>query len=190
MSTNKIFSRDVLRNIINGNLDTLRQCIEGTIYQQWTAIILLMQFIEYVLKYKIQCAKTYTEIHRGKVYPFPRTHEVKKLYSKLTDGDRKKIEERFCELMKDRKSRDSKSFCSIAEFARRYNKAYLYYWRYGAIDTDFESDEKYFYIADTVTVLRALVESTNLEIDFPSVLNEDNLAARVLKDDMRWIVYS
>ena len=34
MLTNDIFSKDVLCNIITDNLDILRQCIEGTIYQQ------------------------------------------------------------------------------------------------------------------------------------------------------------
>ena len=36
----KDISKDVLRNIITDNLDILRQCIEGTIYQQWTAVVL------------------------------------------------------------------------------------------------------------------------------------------------------
>ena len=49
MPINNIFSKNVLCNIITDNLDILRRCIEGTIYQQWTAVILLMQFIEYLL---------------------------------------------------------------------------------------------------------------------------------------------
>lgn len=186
MSTNEIFSKEVLRNIINGNLDTLRQCIEGTIYQQWTAIILLMQFIEYVLKYKIQCAGEYAKTHNGK--HFPRTHKIKELYKVLTKHDRKSIEKHFCKLIDARGRRDKKSFNSIKEFARRYNKAYLYYWRYDRFEPNFKSDEKYFYIADTVTVLRALVGSTDLDIGFS--LNEDDLEAKISKQDKNWIAHS
>ena len=179
MPTNDIFSKDVLCNIITDNLDILRQCVNGTIYQQWTAVILLMQFIEYVLKYKIQCAGN----------RFSPTHKVKILYKELTGDDRDDIEDRFSKLINDRKVRDPecfKPFNSIEEFAGRYNKAYHYYWRYGALDINFNSDEKYFYLADTVTVLRALIESTDLEIDLPSIVNEDKLAEKILKNDMRW----
>ena len=92
--------------------------------------------------------------------------------------------------MKDRKVRDPKSFDSIEDFARRYNTAYKSYWRYDILDTNLNSDEdvdeEYFYLADTVTVLRALIESTDLEIDLPSIVNEDKLAQKILKDDVRW----
>lgn len=176
MLTNDIFSKDVLCNIIKDNLDILRQCIKGTIYQQWTAVILLMQFIEYLLKYKIQCADE----------RFCKTHEIKKLYCDLTEDTQKDIEERFSKLMKDRKVKNPKSFRSIKEFARRYNKAYQYSWRYGMLNTNFNSDEEYFYLADTVTVLRALIESTDLEINFSSIVNEDKLAQKILKDGVRW----
>lgn len=176
MLTKDIFSKDVLCNIITDNLDILRQCIEGTIYQQWTAVILLMQFIEYLLKYKIQSA--------GRA--FCRIHEIKELYDDLADSDRNAIERIFTKLMKGRKVRDPKSFNSIEEFARRYNTAYKYYWRYDILDTNFDSDEEYFYLADTVTVLRALIESTDLEIDLPSIVNEDKLAQKILKDGVRW----
>ena len=120
MSTNDFFSKDVLCNIIEGNLDILHRCINGTIYQQWTAVVLLMQFIEYLLKYKIQCA--------GK--RFDPIHPIKELYSDLMDDDQNDIEERFCKLMKDRKPPVPGSFDSIEEFARRYNTAYQF-WRYG-----------------------------------------------------------
>ena len=175
MLTNDIFSKDVLCNIITDNLDILRQCIEGTIYQQWTAVVLLMQFIEYLLKYKIQSAGA----------RFRRIHEIKELYDALTDDERNAIERIFTKLMKDRKVRDPKSFDSIEDFARRYNTAYKYYWRYDIL-TNSESDEESFYLADTVTVLRALIESTDLEIDLPSIVNEDKLAQKILKDDVRW----
>ena len=193
MPTNAIFSKDVLCNIITDNLDTLCQCIEGTIYQQWTAIILLMQFIEYVLKYKIQCAKTYTKKHRGKVYPFPRTHEIGELYKELTEHDRDCIEKWFSKLMEDRKSKypDRKTeypdrFCSIQKFAERYNTSYTY-WRYDRLEPNFNLNEnskgyeKYFYLADTVTVLRALIKSTDLNIDTSALPNEDVLVNRFVK---------
>lgn len=171
-----MLTKDVLCNIITDNLDILRQCINGTIYQQWTAVVLLMQFIEYLLKYKIQSAGE----------RFSPIHEIKKLYYDLTDGDRNAIERIFTKLMKDRKVRDSKSFDSIKEFAEWYNKAYHYSWRYGMFDTSFNPKPKYFYPADTVTVLRALIESTDLEIDLPAILNEDKLAQKILKDGLRW----
>ena len=176
MRTNDFFSKDVLCNIIGDNLDILRQCINGTIYQQWTAVVLLMQFIEYLLKYKIQSANK----------SFRRIHEIKKLYCDLTDDDRNDIERIFTKLMKNRKTRDSESFGSIKEFARRYNKAYWYSWRYDILDTNFNSDEKYFYLADTFTVLRALIESTDLEIDPSAIPNEDKLEEKILKDGVRW----
>ena len=176
MSTNDFFSKDVLCNIIEGNLDILRRCINGRIYQQWTAVVLLMQFIEYLLKYKIQSANK----------SFHRTHEIKKLYCDLTDDDRNDIEERFRKLINDRKTRDPESFGSIKDFARRYNTAYNRCWRYEILDTNFNSDEKYFYLADTFTVLRALIESTDMEIDLSAIPNEDKLEEKILKDGVRW----
>ena len=173
------FLKDVLFNIIHDNLEILRRCIGGTIYQQWTAVILLMQFIEYLLKYKIQSGEGFETIH-----------EIKRLYDDLTDDDREDIEERISKLMKDREvKREPKSFDSIQEFARRYNKAYLRSWRYDILGTDFESDEEAFYLADTITLLRALIESTDLEIDLPSIINEDELAQKIVKDGVRgrWV---
>lgn len=186
MSTHDIFSKNVLRKIIEDNLDTLSQCIEGTIYQQWTAVILLMQFIEYVLKYKIQCA--------GK--SFPETHKIKKLYNKLTNDARKDIEDRFRKLMADRNSKYpdrkpeySDRFRCIKEFGERYNTSYTY-WRYDRLSPDFNVDEnregyeKYFYLSDTVTVLRALIESTDLKINLSTIPNEDVLVEKLLKSRM------
>ena len=176
MRTNDFFSKDVLCNIISGNLDILRWCINSTIYQQWTAVVLLMQFIEYLLKYKIQSANK----------SFRRIHKIKELYCDLTDDDRNDIEERFSKLINDRKIRDPGSFGSIEEFARRYNTAYQSYWRYDILDANFNSDEKCFYLADTFTVLRALIESTDLEIDLSAIPNEDRLEEKILKDGVRW----
>ena len=176
MRTNDFFSKNVLCNIISGNLDILHRCINGGIYQQWTAVVLLMQFIEYLLKYKIQNANK----------SFGRTHEIKKLYCDLTDDDRNNIERIFTKLINDRKIRDPGSFGSIEEFARRYNTAYNRCWRYEILNTNFNSDEKYFYLADTFTVLRALIESTDLEIDLSAIPNEDRLEEKILKDGVRW----
>lgn len=177
MSANDFFSKDVLCGIIEGNLEILHRCINGTIYQQWTAVVLLMQFIEYLLKYKIQSANK----------SFRRTHEIKKLYCDLTDDDRNDIERIFTKLMKRRRTRDQ-NFGSIEEFARRYNTAYNRCWRYEIFDTNFNSDEKYFYLADTFTVLRALIESTDLEIDPSAIPNENRLKRKILKDGVRWVV--
>ena len=172
MSTNDFFSKDVLFNIIEGNLDILRQCIEGTIYQQWTAVILLLQFIEYLLKYKIQCAGKY----------FEREHKLTYLYGLLTDDDRNDVEANFSKLIKNRKPTVPGSFDSIKEFARRYNTSYQF-WRYGIPTNSDQSDpeEKYFYLADTVTVLHALIESTDLGIDLPVILDVYRVAERIQK---------
>ena len=186
MSTNKIFSKDRLCNIIKANLPILRRCMNSNnIYRQRTAILMLMQFIEYVLKYKIG---------EG----FPRTHEINILYGKLTDADQKDIEEHFCKLMKTRKSKypDRKpeysgGFDSIKEFAERYNTSYQY-WRYDMLESNFNLDEnregyeKYFYLSDTVTVLRALIESTaDMKIKPSAIPNEDVLVEKILKKRVR-----
>ena len=176
MSINKIFSKDVLCNIIKANLGILRQCIRGPIYRQWTAVILLMQFIEYVLKYKIQCA--------GKA--FEKTHEIEKLYDGLTDEDRNDIEKRFTKLMADSPFKYPDRLCSIKELASRFNTSYQY-WRYDMIKPNANSDknakgyEEYFYLADTLIVLHALIESTDLEIDPSAIPNVDKMVQKALK---------
>ena len=181
MSTNEIFSKDVLSNIIEDNLDILRRCIEGTIYQQWTAVILLMQFIEYVLKYKIQSAnRSFRPIHR-----------IKYLYDRLTDEDRNDIEKRFCQLMANCPFKYPKRLCSIKEFASRFNTSYTF-WRYEMIKPNANSDknaegyEEYFYLADTLIVLHALIESTDLEIDPSAIPNVDKMAQKALKPGVQW----
>ena len=181
MSTNEIFSKDVLSNIIEDNLAILRRCIEGTIYQQWTAVILLMQFIEYVLKYKIQSSNR----------SFRPRHEIKELYDNLTDEDRTNdIEERFTK-MADCSFKYPESFCSIQDFARRFNTSYTF-WRYEMITPNANSDkkaegyEKYFYLADTLIVLHALIESTDLEIDPSAIPNMDKMGQKALTPGVRW----
>ena len=54
------------------------------------------------------------------------------------------------------------------------------------LNANFNPKPEYFYLADTVTLLRALIESTALDIDLPAILNEDKLAQKILKDDVRW----
>lgn len=180
MSTNEIFSKDVLSNIIEDNLDILRRCIEGTIYQQWTAVILLMQFIEYVLKYKIQSSNR----------SFCPTHKIKELYDALTDEDRNDIEERFTK-MADCSFKYQERFCSIQDFARRFNTSYTF-WRYDMIKPNANSDknaegyEEYFYLTDTLIVLHALIESTDLEIDPSAIPNMDKMIQKALTPGVRW----
>lgn len=190
MSTNEIFSKDRLCNIIKANLPILRQCVNSNnIYRQRTAILMLMQFIEYVLKYKIQCAGTYQRDGNC----FPKKHEIDILYNELTDDDQKDIEKWFSKLMEDRKSKYpdrkseySDSFDSIKEFAKRYNTSYQY-WRYDMLEPNFNLDEnrrgyeKYFYLSDTVTVLRALIKSTDMKIKPSAIPNEDILVEKILK---------
>ncbi len=192
MATNEVFSKDALCKVIKANLSILHQCAKGSIYRQRTAILMLMLFIEYLLKYKIQCAGTYTKIHWGKEYPFPPTHEIDILYGKLTDGDQKCIEKWFSKLMKNRKpysdsGSDSGSFQTVSEFASRFNTSYQF-WRYEILHPNFkldDMDEEYFYLSDTITVLRALIESTGLEIDPAAIPDEDILIEKILKKRVR-----
>lgn len=188
MSTNEIFSKDRLCNIIKANLPILRRCVNSdNIYRQRTAILMLMQFIEYVLKYKIQCAGN----------RFSPTHNIKILYKELTYHDRDDIEKWFSKLMDDRNSKYpdrkpeySDSFDSIKEFAKRYNTSYQY-WRYDMLGPNFNVDEhrkgyeKYFYLSDTVTVLQVLIGSTDLDIDPSTLPNEDVLVEKILKKRVR-----
>lgn len=188
MSTNEIFSKDRLCNVIKANLPILDRCMNSdNIYRQRTAILMLMQFIEYVLKYKIQCAGNC----------FPKKHEIDILYNKLTCDDQKDIEKWFSKLMEDRKSKYpdrnseySDSFDSIKEFAKRYNTSYQY-WRYDMLGPNFNVDEhrrgyeKYFYLSDTVTVLRALIKSTDMKINTSVIPNEDVLIEKILKKRVR-----
>ena len=183
MTTNEVFSKDKLCNIIKANLPILRQCAgSDNIYLQRTAILMLMQFIEYVLKYKIQCA--------GNCFPW--RHEIDILYGKLTDGDQKCIEKWFSKLMKNRKpysdsGSDSGSFQTVSEFASRFNTSYQF-WRYEILHPNFkldDTDEEYFYLSDTITVLRALIESTGLEIDPAAIPDENILIEKILKKRVR-----
>lgn len=174
MATNEVFSKDALCKVIKANLSILRQCVKGSIYRQRTAVLMLMLFIEYLLKYKIQST--------GR--RFPPTHKIKILYDALTVRNRNDIENRFSNLMGNRETcSDSGSFQTVAEFASRFNTSYQF-WRYEILHPNFKldnTDEEYFYLSDTITVLRALIESTGLEINPAAIPDEDILIEKILK---------
>ena len=108
MST-KDLSKDGLRRLIQGNLDFLCRQIEGTVANQWACVILLLQFIEYLLKYRIQSYENGFGTCR------PR-HDLKKLYKLLEDNDQRETEACFDKLRAHNKQRDPKSFDTIKEF--------------------------------------------------------------------------
>ena len=90
--------KDILHHVIEGNLDLLCQDIKSTVAHQWMCIILLMQFIEYLLKYQIQSSGD----------EFPATHDLRELYGKLTNNDRNRIEKYFGKLTRNQQ-RDPES---------------------------------------------------------------------------------
>lgn len=49
------------------------------------------------------------------------------------------------------------------------------------VDENREGYEKYFYLADTITVLRSLIESTDMKINPSAIPNEDVLVGKILK---------
>lgn len=173
MST-EYFSKDALHHIIQGNLDILSQCVKDTVPHQWTCIIMLMQFIEYLLKYKIQ----------GYGNGICKTHDLKVLYDLLTDDDRSFIEAHFTKIMAGGKPRDPESFATIKEFVERYRNAYTF-WRYPVFEENTISDEKYFYVGDTFMVLIALMECSDVDFNLSSayrVLSTRIQLQKVLKE--------
>ena len=75
-----------------------------------------MQFIEYLLKYRIQ------SYGNG----FPTEHDLKKLYGMLTDDDQSRIEACFGKLTTYNEQRDPESFDTIKEFVERYWNSYTF----------------------------------------------------------------
>ena len=109
--------KERLRHLIQGNLDLLCQHLNGTVAQQWSGVILILQFIEYLLKYRIQ---SYPEGF-GTSRP---GHNLKELYKLLTDDDRESIEKHFSQLMAQNEWRDPKSFDTIKVFVEKYHNSY------------------------------------------------------------------
>lgn len=175
-SANKnMLLKDILHQVIEGNLDLLCQDIKSSVAHQWACVILLMQFIEYLLKYQIQSS--------GK--EFPKTHDLKKLYEKLTDNDRSRIEACFGKL---NQQRDPESFDTIQDFVDRYYNSYTFL-RYPVLQESFSTTERYFYIADTFLVLIALMECSDIDFNIPKAHNVQetmvNKFDKLLKDDIR-----
>ena len=173
MVTNDL-SKEGLHHMIEGNLDLLCQYIKGTVAHQWTCVILLMQFIEYLLKYKIQ------SYGNG----FPKGHDLKKLYRMLTDDDRSRIEEHFSKLMAHNKQKDSKSFDTIKEFVERYWNSYTFL-RYPVLQENFSTTERYFYVVDTFLVLITLMECSDINFNLSKAYNVIKTrinSQKVLKD--------
>ena len=172
MFTNHLV-KERLRHLIQGNLDLLCQHLTGTVTHQWACCILLMQFIEYLLKYKIQ---SYSN-------GFPKTHDLKTLYEMLTADDRSCIEEHFSRLMAHKKQKDSESFDTIEVFVDRYYNSYTFL-RYPVLQENFRTDEEYFYVVDTFIVLIALMECSDIDFNLSgaySVLKTRIKLERVLK---------
>ena len=170
-------SKNTLHHVIEGNLDLLCQDITGKVAHQWMCVILLMQFIEYLLKYQIQCS------HKE----FPKTHNLKKLYEKLTDDDRNRIEAYFGKLTRNQQ-RDPESFGTIQDFVNRYYNSYTFL-RYPVLQEGFSTTERYFYIADTFLVLIALMECSDIDFNISKARDvQETMVSKfdkLLKDDIR-----
>ena len=102
--TNDLLSKEALHNVIQGNLGLLCQYVKGTVANQWACVILLLQFIEYLLKYQIQ--------NDGNEFPKGSDgHNLKKLYGMLEDHQ-ERIETHFNRLMAHKRQIDPESFGS------------------------------------------------------------------------------
>ena len=159
------FSKNTLHHVIEGNLDLLRQDIPGNVAHQWMCVILLMQFIEYLLKYQIQ------SYGNG----FPPTHDLQVLYGELKEGDRKCIEACFGKLTR-------KEFNTIEEFVNRYHNSYTLL-RYRVLQGA-KPEERYFYIADTFLVLIALMECSDIDFD---ICKARNMQTEMVDKFDKWI---
>ena len=162
MSTNDL-SKEGLRRLIQGNLDLLCQQIEGTVAQQWMGAILLLQFIEYLLKYRIQSYKN----GFGTCRP---GHNLKKLYKLLRDDDRNCIEACFSKLTTYNGQRDPESFNTIEVFVERYYNSYDLF-RYGLLEGYVSPSHPYFYVADTFLVLITLMKCSDIDFDVSKAYN-------------------
>ena len=167
--------KDILHHVIEGNLDLLCQDIKNSVAHQWMCVILLMQFIEYLLKYQIQCS------HKE----FPKTHNLKKLYENLTDNDRSRIEVCFGELTRDQR-RYPESFDTVEEFVNLYHNSYTLF-RYDLLQENFSTDVEYFYIA-AFLVLIALMECSDIDFNISKARDVQEMMVskfdKLLKDDI------
>ena len=153
-------SKNTLHHVIEGNLDLLHQDIPGNVAHQWMCVILLMQFIEYLLKYQIQSYGN----------KFTKTHDLDVLYGELTEGDQNCIEACFGKLTRNPQRKSE--FNTIKEFVNRYHNSYTLL-RYDIFEKSFSRSKRkrYFYIADTFLVLIALMECSDIDFDIPKARN-------------------
>lgn len=168
-------SKEALYNVIQGNLGLLCQYVKGTVANQWACVILLLQFIEYLLKYQIQ--------NDGNEFPKGSDgHNLKLLYGML-EGHHKRIETHFSRLMAHKKQKDPESFGTVEDFVEDYHNSYTLF-RYRILQESFSTDVPYFYIVDTFLVLITLMECSDIDFDFSeahSVLQERIALDKVLK---------
>ena len=151
-------SKDTLHHVIEGNLDLLCQEIKDNVARQWVCVILLMQFIEYLLKYQIQSSGN----------EFPTKHDLKLLYGALTENDQERIEVCFDKLTRNLQRKPE--FNTIKVFVNRYHNSYTLL-RYDVLEENFSRNERYFYIADTFLVLIALMECSDIDFDICKARN-------------------
>lgn len=171
-------SKEALHNVIQGNLGLLCQYVKGTVANQWACVILLLQFIEYLLKYQIQ--------NDGNEFPTGSDgHNLKKLYGMLEDHQ-ERIETHFNRLMAHKRQVDTESFGGVEDFVENYHNSYTLF-RYRILEENeenFDPDPPYFYIVDTFLVLITLMECSDIDFDFSeahSVLQERIVLEKVLK---------
>lgn len=171
-------SKEALHNVIQGNLGLLCQYVKGTVANKWACVILLLQFIEYLLKHQIQ--------NDGNEFPTGSDgHNLKKLYGMIEDHQ-ERIETHFNRLMAHKREIDPESFGTVEDFVEDYHNSYTLF-RYWILEENFETFERdvpYFYITDTFIVLITLMECSDIDFDFSeahSVLQERIDLDKVLK---------
>ena len=109
------FSKDKLYNVMQGNFDILYNAIRGNnTSHKWLGAVMLMSFIEYVLKYKIQ--KSGGEFHR--------IHAIHKLYRQLPCGEKETIKENFESIKSFANARGRNFSNSIESLLQQYNTEY------------------------------------------------------------------
>ena len=158
--------KERLRHLIQGNLDLLCEHLSGTLAQQWTGVILILQFIEYLLKYRIQSYNDEEATCKLKGV----RHDLKKLYKLLTDDDQKSIEKRFSQLMAQNERRYPKSFDTIKDFVEDYYNSYDCF-RYDLLEECYNPKPAHFPVIDTVLVLVALMKCSDIDFDISKAYN-------------------
>ena len=127
------FSRPSLFHIIRANTsDMLNTCKDNNPARKWQGILMLLLFIEYGLKYKLQQSGI----------KFPRTHDLLELYRLLPCNDKDTIKKRYDEISQSKRFNIRISIDSLLE---THKNAYTE-WRYDVLSENDVSQNSVFEI--------------------------------------------